>query len=150
MTKILLQSYSVLNLLQALLLAPFISYHSVAKAEYENDLYSHQVSFQSDSKDHHEPASLPVENSTRSFWLHPSSEVNPLAKIGSTGPLTNDADVCIIGSGITGVSTAYHLSRLMERHEGLDHSPLRVALFEARDFCLHRIACKISSILIFV
>ena len=35
------------------------------------------------------PASLPVPNSTRSFWLHPSKDVNPLAKEVSSGSLAN-------------------------------------------------------------
>lgn len=90
------------------------------------------------SQHHHtsQPAPLPVSNSTRSFWLHPSDtrssnetyeDVNPLAKEGSEGDLTKDADVCIIGSGISGVGVAYHLSKLpMNR---------KVVILEARDFC---------------
>ena len=73
------------------------------------------------------PASLPVPNSTHSFWLHPSKEVNPLAKEGSEGPIISDTDICIIGSGITGVSSAFHLSRLLPEK--------KVVILEARDFC---------------
>ncbi|KAJ3560769.1 hypothetical protein NP233_g10617 [Leucocoprinus birnbaumii] len=54
-------------------------------------------------------STLPVSNSTKSFWIDTSS-ANPLAREGSTGPLgfgSDDIDVCIIGSGITGVSTAF-------------------------------------------
>ncbi|KAH9933172.1 FAD dependent oxidoreductase [Epithele typhae] len=45
---------------------------------------------------------------------------------GSTGPLTPFADVCIIGSGISGLSAAYNLA---------DEPGLGVVVFEARDFC---------------
>lgn len=73
------------------------------------------------------PAPLPVPNSTKSFWLHPQSVVNPLADEGSDGYLVQDADVCIIGSGITGVSSAYHLSREIPGK--------KVVVLEAREFC---------------
>ena len=75
-----------------------------------------------------EPASLPVPNPTRSFWLHPSKDVNPLAKEGSSGSLANDADLCIIGSGITGISAAYHISKAAQK-------PMKIVILEARDFC---------------
>lgn len=72
-------------------------------------------------------ASLPVENSTHSYWLFSEPDVNPLAAAGSHGKLTEDADVCIIGSGMTGVSTAYHLSQT--------NPNLKTVILEARDFC---------------
>ncbi|KIK70169.1 hypothetical protein GYMLUDRAFT_213310 [Collybiopsis luxurians FD-317 M1] len=75
-------------------------------------------------KDHY----LPVPNPTKSFWID-SPNANPLAKEGSTGPLPQDADVCIIGSGITGVSVAYHLA--MQTRD----KPLKIVILEARDFC---------------
>ncbi|TFK48504.1 FAD dependent oxidoreductase [Heliocybe sulcata] len=77
------------------------------------------------------PASLPVPNPTKSYWLHGESGVNPLASEGSEGPLTADADICVIGAGITGVSTAYHLSKLVRNPV----RPLKVVILEARDFC---------------
>ncbi|KAG8221193.1 FAD dependent oxidoreductase-domain-containing protein [Butyriboletus roseoflavus] len=86
------------------------------------------------SKDHTKPAGLPSPNPTRSFWAHSSPDANPLAREGSTGRLTTDADVCIIGSGITGVGVAYHLSEAVETNMAL-HSPLKVVILEARDFC---------------
>lgn len=86
------------------------------------------------SADEHPPASLPSTNPTRSFWLSP--EANPLAREGSEGSLTADADICIIGSGLTGVSVAYHLSEAIEnRSLPISDSPLRVVILEARDFC---------------
>ncbi|KAF8217111.1 FAD dependent oxidoreductase-domain-containing protein [Mycena galopus ATCC 62051] len=83
-----------------------------------------------------EPSSLPVTNPTRSFWIDSTPDANPLAAEGSDGPFTEDADICIIGSGITGVSAAYHLSIAAERGEiPLTDKPLRVLILEARDFC---------------
>ncbi len=72
---------------------------------------------------------LPVANMTSSFWLNSSANPNPLRNVGSDGPLTPDADVCIIGSGLTGVSAAYHLSQ----SEIASH--LKVVVLEAREFC---------------
>jgi hypothetical protein len=79
---------------------------------------------------------LPVANPTISYWTHGPNGVhqhdaNPLADYGSTGALTKDADVCIIGAGITGVSAAYHLSKMWPR----DRMPLKTVVLEARDFC---------------
>ena len=77
------------------------------------------------------PASpLPVPNSTKSLWLN-TPGANPLAKEGSHGPLTTDADICIIGSGITGVSTAYHLAQQLNQVD----RPIKAVILEARDFC---------------
>ncbi|KAL0069973.1 hypothetical protein AAF712_002870 [Marasmius tenuissimus] len=76
------------------------------------------------------PASLPATNPTKSFWLDP--EDNPLAKQGSTGPFASDeVDICIIGSGITGISTLWHLvNGLKSRTKNTT-----VMVLEARDFC---------------
>ena len=81
-----------------------------------------------------EPAGLPSPSPTRSFWADSSPDANPLAREGSTGSLTSDADVCIIGSGITGVAVAYHLSEAIETNVERQ-SPLKVVILEARDFC---------------
>ncbi|KAJ7088678.1 FAD dependent oxidoreductase [Mycena epipterygia] len=83
------------------------------------------------------PADLPHANPTHSFWTH-SPNANPLAGAGSTGELTDTADVCIIGSGMTGVSSAYHLAHAVESGtfplpQGADQ--LRAVVLEARDFC---------------
>lgn len=81
-------------------------------------------------------AGLPVANSTRSFWFTDPS-ILPSPTHGSQGPLTDDADICIIGSGITGTSTAYHLAKAFSEGgvvEGLDR-PVKATIFEAREFC---------------
>jgi glycine/D-amino acid oxidase-like deaminating enzyme len=68
-------------------------------------------------------AQLPSDP-TQSFWLTD----NPLAREGANAALpTNELDVLIVGSGISGVSAAYHLA---SKAHGL-----KVAIFEARDFC---------------
>ncbi|TFY67270.1 hypothetical protein EVJ58_g1719 [Rhodofomes roseus] len=79
----------------------------------------------------HGKAPLPVANWTKSFWIN-SPGANPLAGEGSQGPLTEDADVCIIGSGLTGVSAAYHLGKQLEGRERA--APLKVVILDARDF----------------
>ncbi|KAI6101708.1 FAD dependent oxidoreductase-domain-containing protein [Pisolithus croceorrhizus] len=82
----------------------------------------------------HQPANLPSANPTRSFWAHSSPDANPLAREGSHGSLTTDADICIIGSGISGISVAYHIAEAIGNKTILD-APLRVVILEARDFC---------------
>ena len=78
--------------------------------------------------------SLPSSNSTNSFWLHLSPEDSPLANVGSTGSLTQDADICVIGSGITGVGVVWHLVK--DFQESLeDSAKMKVVLLEARQFC---------------
>lgn len=82
------------------------------------------------------PSSLPVPNGTESFWTrYLDKDHKPSLDHGSKGPLTNDADICIIGSGITGVSAAYHLSKIVEREREATKTPLNVVILEARDFC---------------
>lgn len=81
-----------------------------------------------------QPAPLPTPNPTKSFWLDSDTSANPLARVGSTGPLPQVADIVIIGSGITGCSAAYHLSRLLEGSGG-QTKPVTAVILEARDFC---------------
>ena len=78
------------------------------------------------------PPSLPVANATQSFWLR-SPNVFPPPTHGSDGPLTADADICIVGSGITGVSAAYHLAKAFEGGSG--EKPVTAVVLEAREFC---------------
>lgn len=94
-----------------------------------------QESFQAVPSSPSDPTPFPVHHATRSFWMAGAPGVNPLAREGSSGPLTTEADVCIIGSGITGVSVAYHLSELLKKDNKIQSDPLSVVIFEARDFC---------------
>ncbi|KAK7685831.1 hypothetical protein QCA50_011177 [Cerrena zonata] len=81
-------------------------------------------------------AGLPVANSTRSFWFT-DPNVLPSPKHGSEGPLTDDADICIIGSGITGTSTAYHLAKSFSEGGFVKdlNRPVKAVILEAREFC---------------
>jgi hypothetical protein len=82
------------------------------------------------------PVGLPVPNPTRSFWIDA-----PVANsLETEGGLCPNVDICIIGSGITGVSAAYHLAGLFAL-EGDDASsnriPIKAVILEAREFCEH-------------
>ncbi|KAF7370148.1 DAO domain-containing protein [Mycena sanguinolenta] len=105
----------------------------LAQALSASSYYSPQTPF----KTSHKPADLPQLNPTHSFWID-SLGANPLADEGSTGTLTDAADVCIIGSGITGVSAAYHLANTVKSerfpvpHQG---TKVRAVILEAREFC---------------
>ncbi|KAJ7509644.1 FAD dependent oxidoreductase [Mycena galericulata] len=81
-------------------------------------------------------SSVPVPNPTSSFWID-TPNANPLATEGSEGIFIDDADICIIGSGITGVSAAYHLATAVERGDVVrpGDNPFRVLILEARNFC---------------
>ena len=79
------------------------------------------------------PCSLPVLNPTTPFWSAKGLADNPLAKEGSMADLPDSVDICIIGSGITGTSVAYHLAKTMPLEPG--KPPHRVIIMEARDFC---------------
>ncbi|KAL0576977.1 hypothetical protein V5O48_005019 [Marasmius crinis-equi] len=77
------------------------------------------------------PPSLPVQDPTKSFWLDP--EDNPLAKEGSTGFLgRDDIDICIIGSGITGISALWHIVKDAKARKS--EKSLKIMILEARDF----------------
>ena len=78
--------------------------------------------------------SLPSLNSTTSFWLDLPPEETPFANVGSTGSLTQDADICVIGSGITGVGVVWHLVKNFQ--DSLeDGAKMKIVLLEARQFC---------------
>ncbi|KAK8176409.1 FAD dependent oxidoreductase-like protein [Phyllosticta citribraziliensis] len=79
------------------------------------------------STDSHRPAGLPVPNSTSSFW---HSEPNQfLLGHRTTDELPAEADVVIVGSGITGTSAARFLAE-DDRAKGRS-----VVLLEAREAC---------------
>ncbi|KAG9102766.1 hypothetical protein FRC06_001173 [Ceratobasidium sp. 370] len=74
-----------------------------------------------------QPAPLPASKPTKSFWLNSDASANPLAQVGSTGPLPDAADIVIIGSGMTGCSAAYHLADLVRRSESRNGGHLTAA-----------------------
>ncbi|THU98084.1 DAO-domain-containing protein [Dendrothele bispora CBS 962.96] len=79
----------------------------------------------------HPPASLPVSNPTKSFWIN-TPNANPLANEGSQGALTKEADVCVIGSGMAGISAVYHMANAVVGHS---ERKLEAVVLEAREFC---------------
>jgi hypothetical protein len=78
-------------------------------------------------------AGLPVPNPTCSFWID-----TPVAdSLATEGNIPTDADICIIGSGATGVSSAYHLANDFALDGDSDRSPIKAVILEAREFCEH-------------
>ncbi|KAF7308157.1 DAO domain-containing protein [Mycena chlorophos] len=109
----------------------------VSAASVPPDQSPFSISTNQHHRHHHQPAALPHPNPTHSFWTH-TPGANPLASEGSTGPLTDAADVCIVGSGITGVSASYHLAKAVKVGTlpvPAGKSRLRAVVLEARDFC---------------
>ena len=79
-----------------------------------------------------QPTTLPVRNPTRSFWLNSSDDCNPLADHGRDAPLpAPTVDIAIIGTGISGVSTLFHLIQEFRR---TNRAVTRIVLLEARQF----------------
>ncbi|CAD6913418.1 unnamed protein product [Tilletia laevis] len=77
----------------------------------------------------------PLTDPTLSYWIDTSSAPSSRYGIQSV-PSTEDdtaVDVAIIGSGITGVSAAYHL--LHELGTSTTSSIKSIVVFEAREFC---------------
>lgn len=68
---------------------------------------------------------FPVPNATTPYWR---SELHEIDSIRSTEDLPESCDVLIIGAGLSGVTTAYHL---------LDEnpSPPSIVILEARQVC---------------
>lgn len=70
---------------------------------------------------------LPVDNTTTPYWR---TQLHPLDEHRSTEELPSECDIAIIGAGMSGVSTAYHLAIAMGSEK------LRsIILLEARQLC---------------
>lgn len=69
---------------------------------------------------------LPVDNATVPYWR---TELHALDEHRTTEELPEECDIAIIGAGMTGVATAYHVSKLTG-----DKSP-SVVILEARQLC---------------
>jgi hypothetical protein len=70
---------------------------------------------------------LPADNPTTSFWL---STPHRLAQHRSSESVPEECDIAIIGTGLAGVASAYHILT------STDSGPKRkVVLFEARQAC---------------
>ena len=69
---------------------------------------------------------LPVDNATVPYWR---TELHALDEYRTTEELPTECDIAIIGAGMTGVATAYHISKL-----ACDDKP-SVVILEARQLC---------------
>jgi glycine/D-amino acid oxidase-like deaminating enzyme len=67
----------------------------------------------------------PVPNPVESYWL---SERHELAKVRTTPNLPLEADIVIMGSGMAGIATAYHILK------DNPHPP-NLVILEAREIC---------------
>jgi len=69
---------------------------------------------------------LPVPNATTPYWR---TELHPLDEHRSTEQLPVKCDIAIIGAGLSGVATAYHLVEMA------GPNPPSIVLLEARQVC---------------
>lgn len=69
---------------------------------------------------------LPVNDATLPYWR---TEPHALDEHCTTEKLPTKCDIAIIGAGMTGISTAYHISKLA----GVDQPS--VVILEARQLC---------------
>ncbi|KAF7524690.1 hypothetical protein G7054_g11341 [Neopestalotiopsis clavispora] len=69
---------------------------------------------------------FPVANPTASFWL---TQPHHLASYRSSETTPEECDIAIIGTGLAGVSTAYHI---LANHKGTEP---KIVLFDARQAC---------------
>ncbi|KAK6004681.1 hypothetical protein QM012_008543 [Aureobasidium pullulans] len=73
---------------------------------------------------------FPVPNSTLPYWR---SDLHPIDSYCSSEKLPSECDIAIIGAGMTGVSTAYHLSRLHTPDDS--GSKPSIVVLDAREVC---------------
>ncbi|MCJ1446619.1 MAG: hypothetical protein MMC23_007125 [Stictis urceolatum] len=78
------------------------------------------------------PSYLPHPSSTTPYWR---SQVHPLDKHHSTPSLPSACDTLIIGTGLTGVSTAYHILTHPNGPESATPDVPSVLLIDARGAC---------------
>jgi hypothetical protein len=69
---------------------------------------------------------LPVDNATVPYWR---TELHALDEYRTTEELPTECDVAIIGAGMTGIATAYHISKLAGDNKS------SVVVLEARQLC---------------
>ncbi|KAI8943482.1 hypothetical protein NX059_001485 [Plenodomus lindquistii] len=89
---------------------------------------------------HPHPQILPVPNPTPSYWL---SQPSKHASLRSTPTLPTTCDIAIIGSGMAGVLTAYHIlqqqtqtqTQSQTRPPHQHQKPPSILLLEARTLC---------------
>lgn len=74
------------------------------------------------------PPGFPVDNPITSYWLKDS---HPLASYRSSDTVPEQCDIAIIGTGMAGVATAYHILS----DPNLGEKKPTVVLLEARQAC---------------
>ncbi|PWN41335.1 DAO-domain-containing protein [Ceraceosorus guamensis] len=74
------------------------------------------------------PAELPQTNVNPSYWQATFEGPAKTAHLSDSSAVEGEATVAIIGTGITGISTLYHLVTRLQ-------SGTRIVLFDARGFC---------------
>lgn len=127
-----------------------IQYRMTSNSPFPVDVWPVFQKLFEESESIAKPSSLPVENPTKSYWGYPgltrdfpvdkendpdgSKAANPLSHEGSAGPLSTEADLIIIGSGITAISVAFELSKRIRGGEKRNRK-FRVVVIEARGFC---------------
>jgi len=94
------------------------AYHTVKDLINEYDVLSKRIS---------PSPGIPQLNASIPYWTIPLS---PISRQGHDAPLPLDADIVIIGSGITGTSVA---KALLEQDRGTE--PLKIVMLDARDAC---------------
>jgi hypothetical protein len=70
---------------------------------------------------------IPLINSSMPYWTFPNS---PIAESGADAQLPSDADIVIIGGGISGTAVA---KTILENSS--PHLPIKLVMLEARDAC---------------
>lgn len=74
---------------------------------------------------------FPHPNPTLSFWLQ-GTRNNPLIGYRTTETIPANADVVVIGAGMSGAATAYHL---FKGHDPVQGTLPKVVILEAREAC---------------
>ena len=72
---------------------------------------------------------IPVENSTKSFWMHPPSNI---ALYQSDISKNTEYDIVILGSGISGLSVA---KTILDSQKDPESDRPKILMLEAREAC---------------
>jgi hypothetical protein len=72
------------------------------------------------------PRIAPVANATKPYWR---TEPHPLDSHRTTPELPSECDIAIVGAGMSGVATAYHMSKLWAVKQP------SILILEARQVC---------------
>lgn len=76
---------------------------------------------------------LPVPNASLPYWQFPKS---PIANHGADATLPVEADVVIIGSGISGTAVARTLlEHPTQKQKAMSGAPINVVMLDAREAC---------------